>query len=242
MEDKIVVPPNWRKTPKDFLAKYQRGETKFEMEQVAAELQLMALGDVIPLNIKINTYQYEQEIAQFKDDWVDYLPRTDRVNNRQALSVSTYPGWDHRAVPSLPEAKIKTGNETLQETDFSYPTAVWEKCQSLHPVLNLFAPLGRTFLVRCNMGGYFYPHRDHPEFPRNVFRVLVFLKNCEKYQYDFMIDDKRLDIEEGRAYYINTRLTHRTFSFVDDSTHLIMNIPMTIENSLKVLNNLQHTH
>ena len=46
----------------------------------------------------------------------------------------------------------------------------------------------------------------------------------------------------GRAYYINTRKTHRTMSWTNDSIHLIMNIPFTNENVAKVFANLQHRH
>jgi hypothetical protein len=92
------------------------------------------------------------------------------------------------------------------------------------------------------MGGYFVPHRDHPELNRDVFRILVFLKNCKRYEYDFIFEDRSLEIEEGRAYVVNTRKTHRTFSFVDNSTHLILNVPVTMENAMIVLSNLQHRH
>ena len=86
------------------------------------------------------------------------------------------------------------------------------------------------------------PHRDHPSMPRDVFRLIVFLNNCGPYDYDWLMDDRKLNIEHGRAYYVNTRHTHRTISWVNDSIHLILNIPMTAENVDKVIANLQHTH
>ena len=77
----------------------------------------------------------------------------------------------------------------------------------------------------------------------NCFRIIVFLQNCGPQQYDwFMEDDKKLMIEHGRAYYVNTRMTHRTISWVDKSDHMIMNIPMTTENVERVIANLLHTH
>ena len=100
-----------------------------------------------------------------------------------------------------------------------------------------------NLLKNKNIGGYFPPHRDHPSIPRNCFRIIVFLQNCGPQQYDwFMEDDKKLMIEHGRAYYVNTRMTHRTISWVDKSDHMIMNIPMTTENVEKVIANLLHTH
>jgi hypothetical protein len=56
------------------------------------------------------------------------------------------------------------------------------------------------------------------------------------------MDDRKMNIEVGRVYYVNTRMTHRTISWVDNSMHLIVNVPMTLENVDKVLKNLQHRH
>jgi hypothetical protein len=221
--------------------KWRHGDFKVTEEQMLAEMQLMALGDIVPLSIKIDTGAYEREIAQFDADWAPYLPRTDRVNNRDALTVLTYPGFTHKQSPSLLEISKNVGRR-VKETECGSPTAVFDACPSLHPVLKLFPSLGRSFLVRCHMGGYFVPHRDHPELNRDVFRILVFLKNCKRYEYDFIFEDRSLEIEEGRAYVVNTRKTHRTFSFVDNSTHLILNVPVTMENAMIVLSNLQHRH
>lgn len=234
-----AIQPSINRT--DWVEKYKNGEFVVSNERLMAEMQLMALGDFVPLSIKIDTYQFEREISEFSNDWTPYLPRTDRVNNREALTLVTYPGFTHRQAPSLPEISKKIGRRAL-ETECNERTEVYSKCSSLHPLLNLFPSLGRTFLVRCHMGGYFVPHRDHPELNRDVFRILVFLKNCKRNEYDFLFDNVSAEIEEGRAYMVNTRKTHRTFSFVDNSTHLIMNIPVTMENALTVLSNLQHRH
>jgi hypothetical protein len=93
------------------------------------------------------------------------------------------------------------------------------------------------------MGGYFVPHRDHPVMPRDSFRIVVFLNNCAPIEYDWIMEtDKKLNIELGRAYYVNTRKTHRTVSWVDNSIHLIMNIPFTSEHVSKAIAHLKHRH
>jgi hypothetical protein len=56
------------------------------------------------------------------------------------------------------------------------------------------------------------------------------------------MDDKKLQIEPGRVYYINTRKTHRTISWVDNSIHLIVNIPFTNETVSTVIAHLLHRH
>ena len=234
-----AVPP--RLNPANWNEKYASGEYEMSHEKMMAELQLAVLGDVIPLSIKIDTSQYAAEVFEFNNDWCDYLPRTDRVNNRKGLTVTTYPGLSHNETPSLAELAQRFGRP-IKEIEMNQPTRVFEKCTSLHPILKLFPDLGRTFILQCNMGGYFVPHRDHPQLDRDVFRILVFLRNCGRNQFDFIFDNQCLEIEEGRCYVINTRRTHRAISYVDDSQQMVMNIPMTLPNVLTILSNLQHRH
>jgi hypothetical protein len=222
-------------------------EPKFDanlvtLETVANELALLNLGDFEPLKFKINTRKFMDEIKQFDNDWVDYLPRTDRPNNRQGLVLSNLPGKTHMDNPSLPQASLEAGRR-LSENDFTSKTAVYNACTSLHEILDYFQPIGRTFLIKSNIGGYFVPHRDHPSMPRESFRIAVFLNRCAPLEYDWLIDtDRKLPIEEGRAYYINTRKTHRTISWTNDSIHLIMNIPFNSKNVAKCIAKLQHPH
>lgn len=233
------LPPKLNST--NWAEKYANGEFVVTQEQLAAEMQLLALGDVIPLSIKIDTNHFDNEIKQFDNDWVPYLPRTDRVNNRLGLSVVTYPGWKHNEAPSMPEIFQKLGRQAT-EMDCTEKTLAYTNMPCLSPILDLFPQLGRTFMVKCNMGGYFVPHRDHPQLNRSVFRIIVFLKNCKRNEYDFLFDDKSLEIEEGRAYVVNTRRTHRAFSFVDNSIQMVMNVPLNMQNVLTVVSNLQHRH
>ena len=208
---------------------------------LADELMLLSLGNFEPLKFKIDCVQFMNEIQQFDNDWQDYLPRTDRPNNRQALVLTNVLNADHKTNPSLAQASY-AAKRKLSEIEFKYPTIVYESCESLKLFLNTFSPLGRTFLVKSNIGGYFVPHRDHPTMPRDTFRLIAFLNNCGPYDYDWLMDDKKLNIEPGRVYYVNTRLMHRTISWVDNSQHLILNIPFTTENVSKVIANLAHTH
>jgi hypothetical protein len=211
------------------------------VETLANELALLNLGPFEPLNIRINIGQYLQEIKQFDNDWVDYLPRTDRPNNRKALTLTNLPGKTHKDVPSLAQASYAAGRR-LSELEFNQPTDVYNSCPSLHPFLEQWNPLGRTFIVQSNTGGYFVPHRDHPSMPRECFRLIVFLNNCGPLQYDWLMDDRKMNIQMGQVYYVNTRMTHRTISWVDNSQHLILNIPFTTENVARVIASLAHTH
>ena len=213
-----------------------------DIETLANELSLSKIGDFEPLDIKLDCTMFMDQVSKFNNAWVDYLPRTDRSNNRQALVVTNLPGKSFNEDPSLAEACVRAG-KILSELDFNVHTDVYNHCNSLHLLLNLFDSLGRTFLVKSNIGGYFVPHRDHPALPREVFRLVVFLNNCNPMDYDWIQGaDKKLNIEMGRVYYVNTMQTHRTISWVNDSIHLILNVPLTSENISKVLKHLQHRH
>lgn len=230
-----LIPPGISGNPAQYNSKLVDTET------LANELSLAAIGDFEPLNIKINSEALIHEISQFRGDWQDYLPRTDRPNNRKGLTLTTLPGKTHLDAPSLAEASYAAGRR-LSELEFNHKTEVYTACRSLEPLFSLFPDLGRTFFVKSNIGGYFVPHRDHPAIPRDVFRLVMFVNNCGPLDYDWWMDDRKLQIEHGRVYYVNTRKTHRTISWVNDSTHLILNVPMTSENVAKVIANLQHTH
>ena len=212
-----------------------------DQSTLANELALLNLGPFEPLNIQIDLQKYLQEIKEFDGQWVDYLPRTDRPNNRRALTLTNLPGKTHQDVPSLAEASYAAGRR-LSELEFNEKTDVYHACTSLQPFLDSWQPLGRTFIVQSNTGGYFVPHRDHPSMPRECFRLICFLNNCGPLQYDWLMDDRKMNIQMGQVYYVNTRMTHRTISWVDNSQHLILNVPFTTNNVAKVIANLQHTH
>ena len=212
-----------------------------DQSTLANELALLNLGPFEPLNIQIDLQKYLQEIKEFDGQWVDYLPRTDRPNNRRALTLTNLPGKTHQDVPSLAEASYAAGRR-LSELEFNEKTDVYYACTSLQPFLDSWQPLGRTFIVQSNTGGYFVPHRDHPSMPRECFRLICFLNNCGPLQYDWLMDDRKMNIQMGQVYYVNTRMTHRTISWVDNSQHLILNVPFTTDNVAKVIANLQHTH
>jgi hypothetical protein len=209
-------------------------------DNIANELALLSLGDFEPLKFKIDTRKFMEEIKQFDNDWVDYLPRTDRPNNRKGLAITNLPGNNHTDNPSHAQASYAS-EKKLIDLHFKSKTDVFHACTSLHELIDYFDPVGRTFLIKCNVGGYFVPHRDSPCIPRDTFRIAVFLNNCSPLEYDWIIGtDTKLAIEEGRAYYINTRKTHRTISWTNNSIHLIMNVRFNNTNVAKCIAKLQH--
>ena len=234
MSVKLLVPPGISGRSAQYTG-------NVDNETLSNELALLNLGAFEPLKIHINLGLYMQEISRFDNDWVDYLPRTDRPNNRKALTLTNLPNKTYKDVPSLAEASF-AAKRKLSELEFNNPTDVYNHCTSLHSFLNSWQPLGRTFIVRCDTGGYFVPHRDHPSMPRECFRLVVFLNNVGPLQYDWLMDDRKMYIQPGQVYYVNTRMTHRTVSWIDNSQHLILNVPFTTKNVASVISNLAHTH
>ena len=235
MADNVIVKPGVSGQSVKFNAK------EVDCETLANEVALLSLGDWEGLKVKVNCGQYSKQIKEFENDWVDYLPRTDKINNRKALSLLNLPGKTHQDNPSLAQACVEA-DRYVNEAEFNVPTKVYNKLECLHPLLNIFPTLGRTFLIKCGEGAYFHPHRDHPTMPRDSFRIAVFLQDCGPMQFDWIHGHEKMLIEHGRPYYVNTKRVHRTMSWSKNSTHLIINVPFTSENVTALIANLQHAH
>tara|TARA_B110000503_G_C7040532_1_gene368014 strand:- start:273 stop:1022 length:750 start_codon:yes stop_codon:yes gene_type:complete len=207
-------------------------------EHLKCELQLTALGDFELLNFNIDWKTFENEVNQFT--LVPYLRRDDILNDREGLLLVGLPGDNPTDSLSRPEAIKRTGR-MLEETDFNTPTVAYEKLTSLHNILDYWSPLGRTMIIKTNAGGWFPPHRDNPHLTRDTFRVVVFLGDATNSDsYEWVMNGKQQQIVPNKAYYVDTRKVHRTHSWMDNSYHLILNIPKTWENVIKLMSSLAH--
>jgi hypothetical protein len=236
MEDHIITNEEKAKLKLDYLQAYKDGTFSHpKIMDLACEMQLDAIGDFVPLNFKADLTKFKKEISKYDNVWIPYLHREGLMNDRQGLNLVGLPGDTPTDSLSMPEAMRRTGRK-LNELDFDTPTQLYHDLPSLHPILEAFPKLGRCSLVKVNTGGWFPAHRDGVLLQRTTFRIVVFLTNTGHAHYEWEHDHRIRQIEEGRAYYIDTRKAHRTHSYVDDSIHLVMNIPKTYENVLRVLN------
>ena len=207
-------------------------------EDIKCELQLQALGDFELLDFKIDSKKFKEEIKNF--DFVPYLRREGISNDREGLLLVGLEGDSPTDSLSRPEA-IKRAGRFLEETDFTYPTQAYKDLTSLHEVLGYWTGLGRTMIVNSNKGGWFPPHRDNPQLTRDTFRVVVFLgDNTDAESYEWVLNNQRQAITPNKAYYVDTRKVHRTHSWADNSYHLILNIPKTWENVIKLMSRLNY--
>lgn len=203
-------------------------------EQMRCEQQLSLIGDHSKLRFRISVDKSKKELDNYNDAWVPYLPRDGESDPRFGLMLWGLEGDSPSDSLSLPEARKRAGKKVF-EADFNYPTQLYKDLTSIHDLCDWFAPLGRTFLVKADAGSYFPPHRDHPYLTRDCFRICAFLEHTSSDDFEWVHNHKRLDIRPGDVFYIDTTKEHRTHAWRNGSIHLIMNIPKTWENVLKLM-------
>ena len=202
-------------------------------------LHLSNLGDVVPLNFNIDIEQLRKELEYFKDEWKQYNPR--KPNARQGLSITSLDG-KLSGIPDL-DSLIEynnLNNVRIKEVDINVRTPVAEKIESIKPLLNIFDTLGRSHFIRLNRGGFFPPHRDSKLLNTSCFRVITLCHNCNRNEFNFIYEDRLLNLKPGIPYFINTRKVHSVFSYVDDSVQCVLNVPLTEENYKAISRNLNH--
>jgi len=232
-----LIPTANRSIQANWIQKYYDDPSSVEpsAEDIKCELQLQALSDFEPLNFLIDPGQFRKEIAKYENSWKPYLRREGVSNDREGLLLVGMEGDTPEDESSRPE-KMRAAGRWIHEDEFNVPTQAYHDLTCLHDLLNYWQPLGRTFLVRCNAGGWFPPHKDDPLINRRCFRVAAFLgPNVDHEAFEWVQDGRTVPIKKDRAYYVDTRKTHRTHAFVDNSIHLIMNIPKTWENVIKLI-------
>jgi len=201
-------------------------------------LHLSSLGDIVPLDFRIDISKLEKELEPFVSYWKTYNPR--KPNNRQGLSITSLDG-KLSGIPDLDSLYEynKQNNTNITEANINVKTPVASDISVIQRLLDTFATLGRSHFIRLNRGGFFPPHRDGKILDVTCFRILTMCQNCEPGQFVFLYEDKKITLEPGRPYFINTRKEHSVFSYVDNSVQCVLNVPLTIENYKCVVRSLQ---
>lgn len=206
--------------------------------QTLALLPLSSLGPVVELDFKIDESLFQSEVKELNSFWRSYNPR--KNIKRYGLSLTSLDGNDS-GIPDLDSIKEfnKENGTNYIESDFKVPTKSYHKISALSSALHYFKEdLGRSHLIRLDQGGHFPPHRDAYIEP-SCFRILIPCTNCEKDQFVFLLENKRVELTPWRAYYIDTRLEHSVFSFVDNSVQVVLNVMLSPETVAKALNKVK---
>lgn len=194
-------------------------------------------GDIIELDFVWKLEEPEKLIAH--PGWKPYNPRKDGYN-RFGLSVTSADGG-FSGIPDLDSLREynKINGTQFTEASFDKRTSIVSQYPDLERILNLFGKdCGRCHFLRLDKGGFFPPHRDNgTSLPSKTFRIIVPLYNFGKHHVKWIQEDRVLNLETGKAYFVNTTKEHSVFSFVDNSIMFVMNI-MVSENSIqKVVSN-----
>lgn len=203
---------------------------------------LRAHGPIAELDFVFDIGRIERELAAFHENWTQYNPYKPRIS-RQGLSVTSLDGG-LTGDPDLSSLAMynRDRGTNFRETDFTRPTPAYEKVSGIRPILDFYSQyLARSHFIRLNMGGFFPPHRDDPRMDEHsTFRVLVPLSHCEKNEFVFLLEDERVWLEPGHAYFVDTAKVHSVFSFVDNSIQLVLNVRMCEDSLRRTLEKIRY--
>ena len=202
-------------------------------------------GDVLPLTFKLDYKKFEEGLKLFDDKWVQYNPRKNIP--RYGLSITSLDG-KFSGKPDLDSLKEyeEEHNIYLDEPDFKTKTPFWPYVES---ALSKFKNhLGRTHIIKKYAGGQFPSHRDHYERENKSFRLFLPIYNCNPPFNYFILDDKILNFDHGRMYFLNTCKEHivftsgrggkSTFGGNYQSMYIVANINLSEETTDLVLHNM----
>ena len=152
-------------------------------------LHLSSLGDIFPLDFKLDIQKLQVELEQFKDDWKEYNPR--KPNNRYGLSITSLDGG-LSGIPDLDSLfeYNKQHNTSITEASINVKTPVNANISVIQRLLSIFDTLGRSHFIRLNKGGFFPPHRDGKILDVTCFRIITLCQNCNPNQFQFIYEDK----------------------------------------------------
>jgi hypothetical protein len=197
-------------------------------------------GDIIELSIPSWDLKNATAILSQHPGWVQYNPRKPNIK-RYGLSVTSLDGG-FTGIPDLDSLREfnRENNTQYTESNFRFRTNVVNYIPELNILLDLFPDHGRCHFLRLDAGGFFPPHRDNGTYDSlpHSFRIIVPISNFNKHQLTWVQDDKILNFEQGKTYFINTTKIHSLFSYVDSSYCFVMNVETTDRSISTILNNL----
>jgi hypothetical protein len=191
---------------------------------------LISGGNHYPLVLETDRYQVHRELERFTNDWKIYNPAKPNFR-RFGLSLTSLDGGlsGEKDLTSLRELNRQLGT-SYDEMAFRKLTPVYECCPSIRPLVDPFLPfLGRSHFLRFGVGGFFPYHRDSFAPEADTFRIFVPLHLGSARDFIFLLGNERLNLEPGRAYFINTRKEHALFSLEENSVHLVLNVELNKE-------------
>ena len=157
-------------------------------------------------------------------NWIPYNPR--KNIERFGCSITSLDGKD-TGIPDLDSVyEYNLENRTsYEEKDFCVAT---KHAKPFNNFLNRFQ-VGRCHFIKLPPGGFFPWHRD---IDSNTFRIIYTIEHCNPVDLVWLEDDKIIELQDQRWYYINTRKKHCVFSF-QTAIFAVFNVIMNSSNYLE---------
>ena len=189
--------------------------------------RVLSYGNIFPLKITCDTNKLLQEIRGFK--FAQYNTKKPDIP-RYGLSITSLDGELNGI-----DLESLNGSE-YSERSFRKLTEVYHASQEVRKVIDPFKHwMGRAHLLNIRKGGYFPPHRDEMSAEQLSFRVIVPVKAFNPPHNYFIVNDQIVQMDEGRAYFVNTNLVHSDMSFSNDTTMMVLNIDACTESYVQLL-------
>jgi len=157
-------------------------------------------------------------------NWIQYNPR--KSVNRTGCSITSLTG-DDNGIPdldSLVEYNRLNGTN-YAELDFRKPTA---HARPFEKFLSEFV-CGRSHYLKLSSGGFFPWHRDND---LHTFRIIYTIQGCQSSDLVWVHNDRVLELQNSKWYFINTKKKHCLFSF-SESTMAVFNVHTNLANIQK---------
>lgn len=163
--------------------------------------------------------------------YVKYNPRNNF--NRWGLSLTSYDGG-MTGIPdldSLHQYNIEN-NTTIEESEFNVPTPAFLENERIQDFLGPYKDhIFRTHILKLDPGGFFPKHRDFRGSNFNNVRLISPLVN----QCPFILEDKLLNWQQGKLYFLDTAKVHSLFNTSTlPSYWLVANVALN-EDSFKII-------
>jgi phosphopantetheinyl transferase len=144
------------------------------------------------------------------------LPFQDSTGNKAGVNL-THSG---------DQENLSLRDENKHDVDQQY-TDYLNQCTELLPFFDKWEKLARCRAVKLQEGSFFRLHRDAWRMNPQM-RIFIPLNKTDISEWAFIYD------KPGKAYILNTRKQHGSFSFSNGIYHVLMSVYLT-ENNLRTV-------
>jgi len=201
---------------------------------------LATYGLQIPLTLSMADAKFIPQWTEEKFKYVQYNTKRPDIR-REGLSITSLDGGVSGR-PDLDSLYKADGIDRWSEMDFNVRTPVADHPE-IKKLLDHFGNnVGRSHILKINPGGYFPPHRDFRKKLFDTFRIIVPLLNTDYPSFTFMLEDKVLNWETGRPYFLDTSKQHHLFNcYSEPSYWIVLNVATNEESVEQVLGKMKYS-